>query len=286
MAKLHFNYSVMNAGKSMHLLTVAHNYVENGGKVMLFTSARDDRSGNGKIRSRLGNEADAIAISEGDNILEIVREEAEKGEVTAVLVDELQFMTAQHVWQMSDVVDDLEIPVMAYGLKNNSLGKLFGPAVETILALANESNEIKQVCHCGSKATMILRYNPDGSVVKSGEVVETGAEDRYVSVCRYHWKTNNIGPRARRAVFDAGYGPRVICASCGVAHEIVLDDEEQGYDCAAICRGGVISGYYGSAVADGTQFSFTGERPDDVKEGVICDACIRKNIERGCLVER
>ena len=209
MAKLHFLFSVMNAGKSAHLLQVRHNWIENGGNVMLFTSVIDDRYGVGKIRSRIGIEADAIPLRRTDDILAIVKGAHSREPVTAVLVDEVQFMTAAQAWQLSDIVDELGIPVMAYGLKNNAFGQLFSETVHVLMALADDLQEIKQLCHCGRKATMILRYNRDGIVERAGEVVEVGSEGRYVSVCRPHWKEGDIGPAARRLL------ARTRAAECG-----------------------------------------------------------------------
>jgi len=203
MAKLHFLYSVMNAGKTTHLLQCRYNWCENGGNVLLFTSVIDDRFGVGKITSRIGIEADATPLRKTDDILEIVsRVHAEKP-VTAVLVDEVQFMTAEQAWQLSAIVDDLKIPVMAYGLKNNVFGTLFSDAIVQLMALADDFQEIKQLCHCGRKATMILRYNQEGVPDRSGEVVEVGGEGRYVSVCRRHWKEGDIGPLSRRLLAEA-----------------------------------------------------------------------------------
>lgn len=275
----------MNAGKSAQLLSVRHNYIENGGKVLLFTSAKDDRHGVGKVSSRMGIEADAHALAVEDNIFDIVSASNDQEPVTAVLVDEVQFMTPEQVYQMSDIVDHLDIPVMAYGLKNNVFGKLFSPAIESMLALANEFNQIKQVCHCGSKATMILKYNPDGSIVRAGEVIETGSESRYISVCRPHWKDGNIGPRARKAVFEAGYGTRVVCKTCETAFPSLNDDSDQAADCAAKLVGSSVYGYYGSAIADGCEFKFVDGNLGDAKQGVICDACIRRYVDAGMLVE-
>lgn len=274
----------MNAGKSAQLLLVRHNYIENGGKVLLFTSAKDDRSGVGKVASRVGIEAEAYPLTPEENIFELVQDSHAESNVTAVLIDEVQFMTPEQVVQMSDIADYLDIPVMAYGLKNNSLGKLFSPAIEEMLALANEFNLIKTVCHCGSKATMILKYNPDGSIVRSGEVVETGGEGRYISVCRPHWKEGNIGPRARQAVFEAGYGTRVVCQTCESVFPSIFGDPEQAGDCAAKLSGKTIEGYYGSTVADGCVFEFANGVPPDAKQGVICDACISKFLEQGKLL--
>lgn len=203
MAKLHFFYSVMNAGKTTHLLQCAHNYVENSGRALLFTSAVDNRAGIGVISSRIGLSAPAQALSLSDDLLEIVRAEHSVTPVTVVLMDEVQFMSPAHVRQASDIVDELGIPVMAYGLKNNVHGTLFSESIATMLALADQINEIKQLCHCGSKATMILRYDWKGDVERQGPVVEIGGEGRYVSVCRRHFKDGDIGPASRRRLMSA-----------------------------------------------------------------------------------
>lgn len=200
MAKLHFFYSVMNAGKSTQLLAAAHNYSQNGGRPLLLTSSVDNRAGVGVISSRIGISAEAQAISDEDDLFRIVEAEHRKEPVTAVLMDEVQFMTADHVRQASEVVDKLGIPVMAYGLKNNVLGTLFSESIAVMLALADKICEIKQVCHCGRKATMILRYGRDGTVDRNGPIVEIGGEGRYVSVCRRHWKVGDIGPAARKLI--------------------------------------------------------------------------------------
>ncbi|MFC5507774.1 thymidine kinase [Bosea massiliensis] len=201
MAKLHFHYSVMNAGKSLSLLSIRQNWVENGGNIVLMTSAIDRRSGVGKIASRIGISEDAIALGEDDDLFEIIARLHTEKPVTAALLDEVQFMTSAHMWQAAKIVDDLGIPVMAFGLKNNVFGSLFGPAIEAILALADDIKEIKQLCWCGRKAGQILRYDPSGRTEKSGNVVEVGGDNRYVSVCRKHWMTDDIGP-ARRAQCD------------------------------------------------------------------------------------
>ena len=193
MAKLHFHHAVMNAGKTTQLLQVRHNYLENGGHVMLFTSAVDDRSGVGRVSSRMGFSADAIPLRDGDDLHAVVAREHARRPVTVVLLDEVQFMSPDHVRQAARVVDDLGVPVMAYGLKNDVFGELFGPSVHALLALADDIKEIKQLCHCGRKATMILRYGRDGVAVKTGSVVEVGGDDRYVSVCRPHWVQGDIG---------------------------------------------------------------------------------------------
>jgi thymidine kinase len=203
MAKLHFIYSVMNAGKTTHLLQVRYNYIENGGHVLLFTSLIDDRFGVGRVKSRIGLEADAIPLRRGDDIGSIVAAEHEKKPVTVVLVDEVQFMTAEQVSQLAWIVDELNVPVMAYGLKNNVYGTLFSDAIIAMMALAQDFQEIKQLCHCGRKATMILKFDPDGEAVRSGPVIEIGGESRYVSVCRPHWTKGDIGPAARQLLAEA-----------------------------------------------------------------------------------
>jgi thymidine kinase len=284
MAKLFFYYSVMNAGKTTHLLNARHNYLENDNRVLLFTSALDDRHGVGKITARTGFEAEAYALRSDENALDIVCKEHQKSPLTAVLVDEVQFLTPDHVSQFSDVVDYLDIPVMAYGLKNNAYGELFSPAVHKLLALADEINLIKTVCHCGRRATMILKYNPDGSIVRSGEVVETGGESRYVSVCRKHWKSGDIGRRAFNSLIGNGTVKSVQCNSCGNHHKMI-GDHDQGDDCAAQVSGNTVSGYYGSSIADGTTYRFVSNIPDDVKQGIICDKCIQRLVDRRDLVE-
>ena len=203
MAKLHFLYSVMNAGKTTHLLQVRHNYIENGGHVLLFTSPIDDRFGLGKVRSRIGLEADATVLRKDEAVDAIVAAEHARKKVTAVLIDEVQFMTADQVRQLAWIVDELGIPVMAYGLKNNVYGTLFSDAIAAMMALADDFQEIKQLCHCGRKATMILKFNPNGEPVRSGPVIEIGGESRYVSVCRPHWTKGDIGPAARQLLAEA-----------------------------------------------------------------------------------
>ncbi|HEU6442635.1 MAG TPA: thymidine kinase [Microvirga sp.] len=203
MAKLHFLYSVMNAGKTTHLLQVRHNYIENGGHVLLFSSPIDDRFGVGKVKSRIGIEADATVIRRDDAIDAVVAAEHARKKVTAVLIDEVQFMTADQVRQLAWIVDELGIPVMAYGLKNNVYGTLFSDAIATMMALADDFQEIKQLCHCGRKATMILKFDPNGEPVRSGPVIEIGGESRYVSVCRPHWTKGDIGPAARQLLAQA-----------------------------------------------------------------------------------
>jgi thymidine kinase len=185
---------------------VRHNYLENGGHVLLFTSGIDDRAGVGRVSSRLGHAADAVAVSSADDLFDMVRTENDWRPVTVLLIDEVQFLTGEQIRQAARVADVLDIPVMCYGLKVNAFGELFGEAVHVLLALADQVQELKQLCHCRRKANMILRYGPDGAPVRSGNVVEIGGEDRYVSVCRRHWMDGDIGP-ARRAALGINKHP-------------------------------------------------------------------------------
>lgn len=197
MAKLHFFYSVMNSGKSSHLLQARFNYLQLGTNVMLVTSAIDDRAGVGVVSSRIGLSADAYPLTSSDDLFELTKRQHAETPLGALMMDEVQFMTPDHIRQAARVVDELDIPVMAYGLKNNVFSELFSDAVATILAYADNINEIRQVCHCGRKATMILRYGPDGIAEKTGSVIEIGAESRYISVCRKHWVLGDIGAACR-----------------------------------------------------------------------------------------
>lgn len=204
MASLILRYAVMNAGKSTHLLITRHSYVQHHGRVLVLTSAIDDRNGVGRITSRLGIHADAIALRDQDDLFEIVSAALADGPLAAILMDEVQFMSCDHVRQAARVVDELDLTVTAYGLKNNVFGELFSESMATMLALADEIEELRTTCHCGSKANMILRYRPDGSVEKSGSVVEVGGNDRYVSVCRKHWHEGDIGPGCRAGISGIG----------------------------------------------------------------------------------
>lgn len=186
MAKLHFFYSVMNAGKSTALLQAAHNYETNGWRVYYFTSAIDERTGYGKISSRIGISRDAIALSSEDKFSDHLNRV--EGEKAVIFVDEIQFFTEKQITELAFWVDKYHIPVLCYGLKNNSNGELFGPAIIKLLALADQIKELKTVCYCGAKATQILRLDRNGKAILTNDVVETGFENRYTSVCRKHWK--------------------------------------------------------------------------------------------------
>ena len=192
MAKLYFYYSSMNAGKSTLLLQSSYNYQEMGMKTMLFTAALDDRFGDPKIGSRIGLEADATLYDRDDDLLAQVQGQHGVEAISCVFVDEAQFLTTRQVDQLSDVADVLSIPVIAYGLRTDFQGQLF-PGSQRLLAIADEIKEVKTICHCGRKATMVIRLDDTGQVIKDGEQVVIGGNDRYISVCRAHWKEKLSG---------------------------------------------------------------------------------------------
>jgi thymidine kinase len=177
----------MNAGKSTILLQSSYNYRERGMNTLVFSPEIDDRFGVGKISSRIGLQADSIAFSPSINLFRSIQKEHAKKTVHCVLVDESQFLTRQQVRQLSDVCDDLDIPVLAYGLRTDFQGNLFEGS-QHLMAWADTLNEIKTICHCGRKATMVLRIDGSGKPVREGEQIQIGGNERYVSVCRKHFK--------------------------------------------------------------------------------------------------
>jgi thymidine kinase len=187
MAKLYFYYASMNAGKSTVLLQSSYNYRERGMRTLLFTPTIDTRYGGNRIESRIGLRSSAISLASADNLLNRVKTEHAASPVACVLVDEAQFLAAEQVWQASDVADVLDIPVLCYGLRTDFQGKLF-PGSAALLAFADDLTELKAVCHCGRKATMNLRVNADGRAVRDGAQVEIGGNDRYLAMCRRHFK--------------------------------------------------------------------------------------------------
>ena len=187
MAKLYFYYSAMNAGKSTVLLQSSYNYRERGLRTLLFAPAIDHRAGIGRIESRIGLHADAISLAPADDLLARVRTDHANAAVACVLIDEAQFLTPAQVWQAADVADTLGIPVLCYGLRTDFQGKLF-PGSATLLALADNLTELKTICHCGRKATMNLRVDAAGRAVRDGDQVEIGGNDRYIAMCRRHFK--------------------------------------------------------------------------------------------------
>lgn len=189
MANFYFRYGSMGAGKSIDLLKVNHNYREQEKNTLLFTPSVDDRYGVGKITSRIGLSEDADIVDESFNLYNYIKEYTKVGEkVFAVLVDEAQFLTKEHVIQLTKVVDELDIPVMAFGLKNDFSNNLF-EGTEALLIYADKIEEIKTICtkeSCGKKATMNLRLN-NGAPVYEGEQVQIGGDESYIPVCRKHY---------------------------------------------------------------------------------------------------
>jgi thymidine kinase len=181
MAKLYFYYSTMNAGKSTALLQAAHNYAERGLSTLLFIARLDDRAG-GRIKSRIGIEAEADRFDADTDFWALLSE----SRTNCVLIDEAQFLTVAQVRQLARVVDEANIPVMCYGLRTDFRGELF-PGSAALLAWADTLSELKTICCCGRKATMVVRVSPDGSVERSGQQVEIGGNERYVSLCRKHF---------------------------------------------------------------------------------------------------
>jgi thymidine kinase len=187
MAKLYFYYSAMNAGKSTALLQSNHNYRERGMNTLVFAPSIDTRFGEGLVKSRIGIETEAISVREDENLLAYVRKEALQQTIHCVLIDEAQFLTKDQVFELGEVCDRLDIPVLAYGLRTDFQGELFTGS-RYLLAWADNLKEIKTVCHCGKKATMVVRMNEDGSPVADGEQVAIGGNELYVSTCRRHYK--------------------------------------------------------------------------------------------------
>ncbi|NBB96771.1 MAG: thymidine kinase [Alphaproteobacteria bacterium] len=187
MAKLYFHYSTMNAGKSTILLQAAHNYRERGMVPYLLTARLDGRAGHGRIASRIGIGAEADTFDDTDDLFATLTRRMAQGPVACVFVDEAQFLTPAQVWQLARAVDDLRVPVMCYGLRVDFRGALF-PGSATLLALADEMREVRTICHCGKKATMVVRMGADGRALHDGAQVQIGGNETYVALCRRHWR--------------------------------------------------------------------------------------------------
>lgn len=186
MAKLYFNYSTMNAGKSTMLLQASYNYRERGMHTLVLIAAFDDRAGRGKISSRIGLESEATPFERGDDLYGLVERLNGQVPMACVFVDEAQFLTPEQVWQLARVADQMHVPVMTYGLRTDFRGKLF-PGSAELLAIADELREVRTICHCGRKAIMVTRQDEAGKVLAEGAQVVIGGNDRYVSYCRRHW---------------------------------------------------------------------------------------------------
>ncbi|HHF6570838.1 thymidine kinase [Haemophilus influenzae] len=187
MAKLYFYYSTMNAGKSTTLLQSSYNYRERDMNTLVYTAAIDDRFGVGKVTSRIGISQDAFLFRSETNLFDEIDEHLKKQKVHCVLVDEAQFLNKQQVYQLSDVVDKLKIPVLCYGLRTDFQAELFEGS-KYLLAWADQLEELKTICYCGRKANFVLRLNDQGEVIKEGAQIQIGGNDSYLSVCRLHYK--------------------------------------------------------------------------------------------------
>ncbi len=193
MAKLYFYYSSMNAGKSTSLLQSAYNYQERGMTPLLLTAEIDNRYSVGKVTSRIGLEAAAHLFNQDNNLFEMVSEQNKNETIDCVLIDESHFLSKEQVKQLGQVVDTLDIPVLCYGIRTDFRGELF-PGSKHLLAWADNLNELKTVCHCGRKATMVVRLDSDGKVVSDGAQVVIGGNDQYQSMCRRHF-AEHIWPK-------------------------------------------------------------------------------------------
>ena len=186
MAKLYFYYSSMNAGKSTALLQASYNYRERGMNTLVLAPTLDDRYGTGLVTSRIGLQSKAVSILPDEDLFARVSSLIVKKPLHCVLIDEAQFLSKKQVLQLGRISDHLDIPVLAYGLRTDFQGEPFEGS-KYLLAIADNLKEIKAICHCGSKATMVIRQDPDGNVITSGKSVEIGGNDRYVSMCRKHF---------------------------------------------------------------------------------------------------
>jgi thymidine kinase len=187
MAKLYFHYSTMNAGKSTVLLQAAHNYIECGMHIYLLTARFDNRAGDGRIASRIGIGKDADTFDADDDLFQKIKARCAQGPCACIFIDEAQFLSEDHVWQLARAVDDLKVPIMCYGLRVDFRGKLF-PGSAALLALSDEMREVRTICHCGKKATMVIRQDETGRALTEGEQVQIGGNEVYVSLCRRHWR--------------------------------------------------------------------------------------------------
>ena len=191
MAKLYFHYSSMNAGKSTALLQANHNYIERGMNTMIFTSINDQRYKESEINSRIGLSAKSNIFSDLVNLRKVIEKSHKKKTIHCILIDEAQFLTKEHVRELGLVVDKLNIPVLTYGIRTDFKGELFEGS-KYLLAWSDTIKEIKTVCHCGNKATMVVRISDNGSIESEGEQLEIGGNERYIPLCRKHFNSKKI----------------------------------------------------------------------------------------------
>lgn len=192
MSKLYFNFSAMNAGKSTILLQSSYNYFERGMHTLLLKPIIDNREESGAfITSRIGLEAKADTFCEKEDLEAHILKSHQEKRIDCVLVDEAQFLTPDQVWQLARVTDDHGIPIMCYGLRTDFQGHLF-PGSAALLAIADDIREIRTLCWCGRKATMNMRIDSTGGAVTEGKQVEVGGNERYITLCRRHWREKLI----------------------------------------------------------------------------------------------
>jgi thymidine kinase len=191
MAKLYFNYSSMNAGKSTALLQANHNYIERGMRTLLYTSSKDERFGKNEIVSRIGISAPAVYFYKNTDLYKDISSDNTSSKIDCVLVDEAQFLSKQQVFQLGRLADELNIPILTFGIRTDFQGELFEGS-QYLLAWADNLKEIKTVCHCGRKATMVVRINSSGDVIMKGTQIEVGGNERYVPLCRKHFNLKQV----------------------------------------------------------------------------------------------
>lgn len=187
MAQLYFYYSAMNAGKSTYLLQSAYNYQERGMNTAIYTAAIDGRFAAGKVASRVGLNADAYTFYEDFNFVDHVQTLLSQGPLHCVLIDEAQFLSKNQVKQLTDIVDNFKIPVLAFGLRSDFLGEAFAGS-QALLTWADKLIELKTICHCGKKANFVVRMDANGQASRGGAQVQIGGNESYVSMCRKHFK--------------------------------------------------------------------------------------------------
>jgi len=191
MAKLYFNYSSMNAGKSTALLQADHNYRERGMKTALFTYKEDYRYEKNMIVSRIGLKKTATPFSRRTNLYNQIKKRNEIEKINCVLIDEAQFLSKNQVKQLGYIVDNINIPVLAFGIRTDFQGELFEGS-KYLLAWADNIKEIKTVCWCGRKATMVVRVDKKGNILKKGKQIEIGGNDKYIPLCRSHFNSEDL----------------------------------------------------------------------------------------------
>jgi thymidine kinase len=187
MAKFYFYYSSMNAGKSTSLLQSSYNYQERGLNTLVMAPELDNRYGVGKVTSRIGLEAEATTFKPDIDLFQLIHQKHQHKALNCILIDEAQFLTKDQVFQLGDVTDRLKIPVLAYGLRTDFQGEPFEGS-KYLLAWADNLKELKAICHCGGKATMVVRLNENGDPIREGTQVQIGGNDSYISMCRKHFK--------------------------------------------------------------------------------------------------